>query len=85
MPVSVQIERLERELATCLGGGFLVQATELYSLDGVERDAALDALVAGEPSPFVLILGCLVCTGSVDAPAVVDALRASSAECSSIC
>ncbi|MDR3686940.1 MAG: hypothetical protein P4L93_08300 [Coriobacteriia bacterium] len=81
----MQIERLERELANRLGSGFSVQATDLYSLEGVERDAALDALVAGEPSPFVLALGGLVCTGSVDTSAILDALRVSSAESSAIC
>ena len=74
MPVSLQIERLRRELAGRFGDGFLVLSTDLYSLEGVERDAALDAMVAGAPSPFVLVRGRLVCTGAVEVPAVLDAL-----------
>lgn len=74
MPVSVQIERLERELSTRFGDGFSVLSTDLYSLEGSERDAALDAVVAGAPSPFVLVKGRLVCTGSVEARAVLEAL-----------
>jgi hypothetical protein len=76
MPVSVQIARLERELASAVGGGFVVENTDLYSLEGSERDAALDAVVAGEPSPFVLMSGRLVCTGAVDVVAVLEALLA---------
>jgi hypothetical protein len=77
MPVSVQIARLERELASRLTEGFVVENTDLYSLEGTERDAALDAVVAGEPSPFVLMRGRLVCAGAVDTVAVLDALLAS--------
>jgi len=84
MPVSVQIERLEREIDTRLGGGFLVIDTDLYSLEGVERDLALDAVVAGEPSPFVLLEGQLVCTGAVEVSAVLNALLRSSADDTSI-
>lgn len=74
MPVSVQIERLRRELATHLGDGFLVLNTDLHSLEAAERDAALDAIAAGEPSPFVLVHDRLVCAGSVEVSAVLGAL-----------
>jgi hypothetical protein len=74
MPVSFQIERLRSELAQRFGGGFLVVDADLYSLEGVERDTALDALAAGTPSPFVLVNGRLACSGAVDPPAVLDAL-----------
>jgi hypothetical protein len=74
MPVSVQIARLERELASRSAEGVVVENTDLYSLEGTERDAALDAVVAGEPSPFVLMRGKLVCTGAVDTAAVLGEL-----------
>ena len=76
-PVSLQIENLQREISARLGDGFEVQEVDLYSLEGVERDAALDAVVAGEPSPFVLVNGQLVCTGTVDRSAVLAALASS--------
>ena len=47
---------------------------DLYSLVDADRDAALDAVVAGLESPFVLIDGQLVCSGAIDADAVLDAL-----------
>ena len=74
MPVSVQIERLQRELLSRLGDGFSVLSSDLYSLEDRERDVALDALVAGAPSPFVLINGRLVCAGAVEVLAVLVAL-----------
>ena len=74
MPVSVQIDRLRRELASRFEGGFRVLSTDLYSLEGAERDAALDAVVAGEPSPFVLMDGRMVCVGAVEIDAVLAAL-----------
>ena len=66
MPVSTQIDRLRHELAGHGVEGVSVLDTDLYSLVGVERDAALDAVVAGEPSPFVFVNGRLVCTGGID-------------------
>ena len=74
MPVAFQVQRLRDALAAHLGIGFAVLDTDLYSLAGAERDAALDALGAGEPSPFVLLGGRLVCAGSVEVSAVLDAL-----------
>ena len=74
MPVSLQIERLRRELASRFGEGFQVLGTDLYSLEGPDRDSALDALVAGEPSPFVLMDGLMVCKGAVEIDAVLAAL-----------
>jgi len=74
MPVSVQVNRLRHELAIRFADGCQVIDTDLYSLEGAERDAALDAVVAGEPSPFVLVGGRLVCTGVVEIDAVIAAL-----------
>ena len=74
MPVSVQIERLSRTLDDRFGGGFHVLSTDLYSLEGADRDAALDALAACEPSPFVLMNGQILCTGAVEVDAVLSAL-----------
>jgi hypothetical protein len=74
MPVALQIERLERKLASCGTQDVVVLNTDLYSLEGAERHVALDAVVAGEPSPLVLMDGRLLCNGSVDVDAVLGAL-----------
>lgn len=78
-PVSVQVENLNRELVARLGDGFQAREVDLYSLEGAEREIALDALVAGEASPFVLVNERLVCTGTVGLSAVLDALGTRSA------
>jgi hypothetical protein len=72
--VSAQIDRLRWILRAHLGDGFVVESAHLTELDPVEREAALDAIVAGTPSPFVFIGGSMVCSGAVDAPAVLKAL-----------
>jgi len=74
MPVSVQIERLRSELTARFGDGISVASVDLYSLVGADRDTALDAVVEGVPSPFVLLDGRLVCSGAVEVPAVLEAL-----------
>lgn len=74
MPVSAQVERLQRQLAESFGSRFEVLETDLYDLVGPDLEAALDAVVAGEPSPFVLAGGRLVCCGSVEVGPVVEAL-----------
>ena len=74
MPVAFQVQRLKDAVTERFGTGVAVNDTDLYSLAGAERDAALDALGAGEPSPFVLLGGRLVCAGSVEVSAVLDAL-----------
>ncbi|MDO8963850.1 MAG: hypothetical protein Q7W30_05080 [Coriobacteriia bacterium] len=74
MPVPVQIENLRREIASRFGAGYSVVSTDLYGLQGAARHNALDAVVAGAPSPFVLIEGELVCTGVVEVGVIMDAL-----------
>jgi len=74
MPVSLQVERLRRELAERGSTTVSVLEVELYSLIGADRDAALDAIVGNIASPYVLIDGRLVCAGSIDTDAVLDAL-----------
>jgi hypothetical protein len=72
--VSAQIDRLRRILHTHLGAGFVVENADLTELDPAERESALDAIVAGTLSPFVFVGGSMVCSGAVDAPAVLAAL-----------
>jgi hypothetical protein len=52
-----------------------VYEVELDQLLGAQREAAFDAVVAGAPSPFVLVGDRLVCTGSVDVAVVVGAIE----------
>jgi len=74
MPVVRQIERLISELDRRGTTGVIVLNPDLYALQGADREAALDALVAGKRSPYVLLDGTLVCTGSVEVDAVLGAL-----------
>ncbi len=74
LPVATQVERLTRQVHGRFGDSLPVSTVDLYSLEGTERDEALDAVVAGDPSPFVLVGGHLVCTGNVDAPRVLESL-----------
>jgi hypothetical protein len=74
MPVSRQIERLERALDERLGAGFPVMSVDLTGLEEDERHAVLDAIVAGDPSPYVVVGGRLVSTGAVSIEAVLGAL-----------
>jgi len=78
MPASTQIERLRTALEPWFAGRASVLGVDLYTLEGVERELVLDAMVAGDPSPFVLVNGRLACTGTVDAKAVLDALAPTS-------
>ena len=83
LPVSAQIDRLEQELHERIGDGFALYEVELEQLLGAQREAAFDAVVAGEPSPFVLIGERLVCTGSVDVAAVIAAVEQGSIDVAS--
>jgi len=74
MPVSLQIERLERELKRDGGGNASVLLVDFDDLEGSERDAAFDAVVTGAPSPFVIVDGRLVCSGAIDIPAIIATL-----------
>ena len=79
MPVSTQMERLRTALEPSFAGRASVLGVDLYTLEGVERGLVLDAMVAGDPSPFVLVNGSLACTGAVDVKAVLGALAPMSA------
>lgn len=74
MPVSTQIERLRVALAARGGAPVLIESVDLVGLEETERAPVLDAMVAGDESPFVVVGGRLVCTGSVDVERVLDAL-----------
>jgi hypothetical protein len=74
MPIPLQAERLEQALRARGVTRFAVSTPELYDLKGAERDAALDAIVLGRPSPYVLVGGALVCAGAVDVDAVLGVL-----------
>jgi hypothetical protein len=65
MPIALQAERLEQQLRSRGVTRFAVSTPDLYDLDGADRDVALDAIVEGRPSPYVIIEGRLVCSGAV--------------------
>lgn len=74
MPVAFQVERLRRELSDRFGNAFSILSTDLAGLEGAELTEVTDAIVACEPSPFVLVNGRLVCKGIVDVGAVLESL-----------
>ena len=74
------VENLTMALAPHLGSSFSVIEADLLGLQGADRIAALDAIVAGEPSPYVVCDGRLLCAGSVDVQAVLRSLGISSVE-----
>jgi len=74
MPVSLQVERLRRDLAERGHDDVSVFEVDLYTLIGSDRDAAIDAIVGDVASPYVLLDGRLVCAGSIDSDAVLGAL-----------
>lgn len=73
MPVSVQVSRLSMWLEARGIDAEVLQA-DLYALGDAERAVALDAIVAGVESPFVIVGDRLACSGNVDIGAVAEAL-----------
>ncbi|HET6351675.1 MAG TPA: hypothetical protein VFG89_06070 [Coriobacteriia bacterium] len=70
-PLAQQVERLRQALDEHWTGGYTLQIAELEDLDDSERHAVIDAVVAGDESPYVVVDGQLVCTGGVDPSAVL--------------
>ena len=76
LPVSVQVDRLEEALSARFGHATAaVYEVELDQLLGTQRAVAFDAVVVGLASPFVLVDDEMVCTGSVDVAAVIEAIE----------
>ena len=74
LPVSSQVQRLKLALTERFGRAPEIPVVDLYELDPDEQGPAIDAVVSGELSPFVVVNGRLVCTGTVDVAAVLGAL-----------
>lgn len=51
-----------------------LEETDLYQLNGIERAAAINALVSGAALPFIIVDERVVCTGSLDLEVVATAL-----------
>ena len=51
------------------------EETDLYQLNGVQRAAAINALVSGAALPFVIVNERVVCAGSLDMEFVAAALE----------
>ena len=43
-----------------------LEETDLYRLNGMQRAAAINALVSGAALPFVIVDEAVVCAGSLD-------------------
>lgn len=51
-----------------------LEETDLYQLNGMQRAAAINALVSGAALPFVIVDERVVCAGSLDLEVVATAL-----------
>lgn len=74
MPIAVQMQRLRDALAAAGIGDLAVVSAELADLDEGELQSAIDAVVACEPSPLVLLGGRIVCSGAVEIPLILDSI-----------
>lgn len=70
-PLTQQVEQLRQALDEHWAGGYTLQIAELEDLDDAERHAVIDAVVAGDESPYVVVNGRLVCAGRIDPTAVL--------------
>jgi hypothetical protein len=75
MPLQWRLHVLEAQLKERTVRPIRVAETSLYHLAGVERGAAIDALVGGATLPLVLVGDRVACTGSLDADAIEAAIR----------
>lgn len=50
------------------------EETDLYQLNGLQRTAAINALVSGAALPFVIVEDRIVCTGGLDLDVIATAL-----------
>lgn len=75
-PLQSLLQVLEARLGQRVGRDVSIEEGDLYSLVGPERDAAIDALVAGLDTPLLMVAGRVVCAGGLDVGKVVDALAA---------
>jgi hypothetical protein len=50
------------------------EETDLYQLNGIQRAAAINALVSGAALPFVIVDDRVVCAGGLDLEVLATAL-----------
>jgi hypothetical protein len=75
VPLSSRIEALESRVRKELPSVELqVRQSDLYAVGAQDRGAVIDALVTAEGFPIALLEGKLICTGGLDADAIVAAL-----------
>lgn len=74
MPLQWRLQVLETQLRRRLARPVWVEEADLYGLQGAARHAALDALVAGNELPFVLVGDVVACSGALDADRIEDAI-----------
>lgn len=68
--------RVLHERLTAYGIAAEVRVSDIYTLEGAERHAALDAVVAEHAGfPMVIVDGCVACHGGIDVDAVMEAVR----------
>ena len=76
-PLQSLLQVLEARLGERVGRDVSIQEADLYALVGAERDAAIDALVAGLDTPLMMVAGRVMCAGELDLDKVRDALAPS--------
>lgn len=52
-----------------------VEETDLWSLTGADREAAMAGLTSSRELPFVIVEGVLACAGDFDVQRIEDAVR----------
>lgn len=74
MPLRFRLQVLEAQLNR-IRSGVQVAEADLLELLGQDREAAIDALSAGEEFPFVIVGGAVVCSGSLDVTVISRAFE----------
>lgn len=76
MPPAWRLHVIARRLAA-EGLSATVAQRDLYSLEGAARHAVLDAMIATDAEPPMVLAGdAVVCVNGIDLDAIVAALRA---------
>jgi hypothetical protein len=73
------LQVLETRFTEGVGHEVRIEEADLYALVGSERDAAIDALVAGRDLPIIIVAGEVSCAGDLDVARILDALTTEAA------
>jgi hypothetical protein len=74
MPLEWRLQVLGARLKERVECDVRIDEADLYTLDGADRGAAIDAMATGMEPPFVIVAGRVVCEGDFDVDLIVQAL-----------